>query len=48
MEALIKQLYVTVKHLETVDKENAKDLLTNLKNALFKDFLYGSHISATT
>ena len=35
MEALIKQLYVTVKHLETVDKEKAKDLLTNLKNAHF-------------
>ena len=38
MEALIKHLYVTVKHLETVDKEKAKDLLTNLKNALFLRF----------
>ena len=35
MEARIKHLYVTVKHLETVDKEKAKDLLTNLKNAHF-------------
>ena len=35
VEAPIKQLYVTVKHLETVDKEKAKDLLTNLKNAHF-------------
>ena len=35
MEALIKQLYLTVKHLDIVDKEKAKDLLTNLKNAHF-------------
>ena len=35
IEALIKHLYVSVKHLETVDKEKAKDLLTNLKNAYF-------------
>ena len=35
MEALIKHLYVTVKHLETVDKEKSEDMLTNLKMHTF-------------
>ena len=47
MEALIKHLYVTVKHLETVDKEKANDLLTNLKNAHFLRFFVGSRIATS-